>query len=52
MPPVSGILETSIYAEDLDRVAQFYEELFGWKAMFNDSRLRAYAIEVRDEEVP
>lgn len=44
MPPVSGVLETSIYAEDLDRVARFYEELFEWESMYSDQRLRAYGV--------
>jgi catechol 2,3-dioxygenase-like lactoylglutathione lyase family enzyme len=44
MPAVSGVLETCLYVEDLDAVARFYEELFGWKPMFGDSRIRAYGV--------
>ena len=42
MPAVSGVLETCLYAEDLDCLASFYEELFGWQPMVADARLRAY----------
>jgi catechol 2,3-dioxygenase-like lactoylglutathione lyase family enzyme len=44
MPHVTGVLETCLYAEELDRAARFYEELFGWKPMFSDARLRAYGV--------
>jgi catechol 2,3-dioxygenase-like lactoylglutathione lyase family enzyme len=44
MPAVTSVLETCIYAEDLDRVARFYEELFGWKPMVSDARIRAYGV--------
>lgn len=38
------MLETCLYAEDLDRLGRFYEELFGWKTMTADARLRAYGV--------
>jgi catechol 2,3-dioxygenase-like lactoylglutathione lyase family enzyme len=44
MPTVNGVLETCLYAEDLDRLARFYEELFGWEPMFGDARMRAYGV--------
>jgi len=44
MPAVSGVLETALYFEDLERGARFYEELFGWKPMFGDERMRAYGV--------
>jgi len=44
MPRVAAVLETCLYANDLDRCARFYEELFGWSAMFSDGRLRAYGV--------
>ena len=44
MPRISGVLETCLYSDDLDRLARFYEELFGWKPMVSDQRLRAYGV--------
>lgn len=44
MPRVNGVLETCLYAEDLERVARFYEDLFEWTPMFADARLRAYGV--------
>jgi len=44
IPLVAGVLETCLYAEDLDRAAHFYEDLFGWKPMSGDDRLRAYGV--------
>lgn len=44
MPQVTGVLETCLYAEDLDGAAHFYEELFGWKPMTADARLHAYGV--------
>jgi catechol 2,3-dioxygenase-like lactoylglutathione lyase family enzyme len=38
------MLETCLYAEDLDRLARFYEELFGWKPMAGDERFRGFGV--------
>ena len=43
-PAVSAVLETCLYVEDLERAARFYEDLFGWKLMDGDSRLRAFGV--------
>ena len=45
MPPLNGILETSLYTEDMDRARAFYEGILGLRPMFSDSRLTAYPIE-------
>ena len=42
--PVTAVLETCLYLDDLDRASQFYEELFGWKLMDGDHRIRAYGV--------
>jgi catechol 2,3-dioxygenase-like lactoylglutathione lyase family enzyme len=43
MPALHGVLETSLYVEDLSRAAQFWEETIGLKALVpGDSRFRAY----------
>lgn len=44
MPTVTGVLETCLYVENLDRAARFYEDLFGWKPMDGDARLRAFGV--------
>jgi catechol 2,3-dioxygenase-like lactoylglutathione lyase family enzyme len=40
-PRLGGILETSLYVEDLDRARAFYERLFGLEVFFQDSRMCA-----------
>lgn len=40
-PPVNGILETSLYVEDLERSARFYERLFGFERVLEIDRLIA-----------
>jgi catechol 2,3-dioxygenase-like lactoylglutathione lyase family enzyme len=44
MPNITGILETSLYAADLNRAARFYQQLFGFQPMFTDDRLCALAV--------
>src|SRR5271155_3238153 len=44
MPSVTGVLETCLYLDDLDGASRFYEELFGWKLMDGDARIRAYGV--------
>jgi catechol 2,3-dioxygenase-like lactoylglutathione lyase family enzyme len=41
MPNVSGLLESSLYVEDLERSAEFYQRLFQFKALTSDARLCA-----------
>ena len=38
---VHGVLETSLYVEDLSRAVSFYEETLGLTPLFRDSRLCA-----------
>lgn len=45
MPGLNGILETSLYTNDMDRARAFYEGALGLHPMFSDDRLTAYAIE-------
>lgn len=44
VPTLSGILETAIYAADMERANRFYEEVMGLKPMFADHRLTAYDV--------
>ena len=41
MPSITGILETALYVENLDRAAQFYTRLFGFAVMNRDDRFCA-----------
>lgn len=44
MPKLDHVLETALYFDDLDAAARFYEQALELKPIFNDARLRAYAI--------
>lgn len=44
MPSLTGVLETSLYVEDLDRASRFYEEAFGLTRIEGDDRFRAYSV--------
>ena len=44
MPRLSGILETSLYTDDMARARTFYEGVLGLEPMFCDDRLTAYAV--------
>ncbi len=46
-PPIEGLLETSLYARDLKRTAEFYREVFGFKALVDTPRLVAFEIAAR-----
>jgi catechol 2,3-dioxygenase-like lactoylglutathione lyase family enzyme len=46
-PRIEGLLETSLYARDLERTAAFYHELFGFKALVDTPRLVAFEIAAR-----
>jgi catechol 2,3-dioxygenase-like lactoylglutathione lyase family enzyme len=48
MPRLNGILETSLYTDDMERARAFYENVLGLKAIFSDNRLRAYGVADRD----
>jgi catechol 2,3-dioxygenase-like lactoylglutathione lyase family enzyme len=38
------VLETSLYVDDLDRAARFYEDVLGLKALTSDKRFLAYDV--------
>src|SRR5260370_26371328 len=45
MPSLNGVLETSLYVDDLDRASSFYEDLFGLSRIIEgDARIRAYSV--------
>ncbi len=43
-PAVDGLLETSLYASDLKRTADFYRDLFGFKALVESPQLVAFEV--------
>jgi catechol 2,3-dioxygenase-like lactoylglutathione lyase family enzyme len=43
-PSISGILETGLYVEDLERAGSFYERFGGFALLFGDERMRAYDV--------
>ncbi|HEX5326016.1 MAG TPA: VOC family protein [Acetobacteraceae bacterium] len=44
IPRVSGVLETSLYVEDLDRAQAFYQQLFGFETFVHDGRMCALGV--------
>ena len=43
IPKVTGLLETALYVDDMDRSAQFYQSLFGFPVIDRGERLIALA---------
>ena len=41
-PPISGVLETGVYVDDLKRARAFYEAVLGLSPMLADERFCAY----------
>lgn len=41
-PPLSGVVETGLYVDDLPRARDFYERVLGLKPMIADERFCAY----------
>lgn len=44
MPKLEAVLETSLYVDDMQRAAAFYEGTLGLVSMVKDDRLRAYPL--------
>jgi|SRR5947209_1240184 len=42
MPKITGILETALYVDDLERAARFYEGVLGLKPINKDQRFAGY----------
>jgi catechol 2,3-dioxygenase-like lactoylglutathione lyase family enzyme len=47
MPSVSGVLETSLYVDDLERSAEFYRRLFQFRSLTEDEKLVALSVDGR-----
>ena len=48
MPRITGVLETCIHVDDVERSAQFYEKLFGFRRLEFDQRFCAFDVAGRD----
>jgi catechol 2,3-dioxygenase-like lactoylglutathione lyase family enzyme len=44
MPSVTGVLETALYVENLQRSIHFYKTLFNFETLFSDTRLCAMSV--------
>jgi catechol 2,3-dioxygenase-like lactoylglutathione lyase family enzyme len=44
MPHVTGLLESSLYVQDLQRAVEFYELLFGFEKLASDVRFCAFNV--------
>jgi catechol 2,3-dioxygenase-like lactoylglutathione lyase family enzyme len=44
MPVLEGVLETSLYVDDMERSRAFYERLFGLPVLYSDHRMCGYDV--------
>ncbi len=44
VPRVSGVLETSLYVEDLGRAQAFFQRVFGFESFVDDGRMCALGV--------
>jgi catechol 2,3-dioxygenase-like lactoylglutathione lyase family enzyme len=44
VPRVTGVLETCLHVEDVEKAAHFYERLFGFRRMASDARFCAFEV--------
>ena len=45
---ITGILETGIYVDDVERSAEFYRRIFGFELLVGDQRFQALSVDGRD----
>ena len=48
MPSLTGVIETALYVDDLDRAARFYEDLLNLTRIEGDHRFLAYSVARRN----
>ena len=48
MPEVTGVVETCLYVNDLERASRFYEDVCDFKKLIGDDRFSAFSIADRD----
>ena len=44
MPKLSGVIETALYVDDLERARAFYQDVLGLEAMTSDARFVAFDV--------
>jgi catechol 2,3-dioxygenase-like lactoylglutathione lyase family enzyme len=44
VPKLDRVIETSLYVDDLERAARFYEDVLGLSVLTRDARFRAYDV--------
>jgi catechol 2,3-dioxygenase-like lactoylglutathione lyase family enzyme len=44
MPELDGVLETSLYVDDLDRAVRFYADVLGLVQLYRDNRMCAFSV--------
>ena len=44
IPALGGVLETSLYVDDVEHASEFYRALFGFEVMISDSRFCAMSV--------
>ena len=49
MPAIAGILETSLYVEDVAKSVEFYRDIFGFAVLLNTNRIAT--LRVREGQV-
>ena len=47
MAGVDGVLETSLYVDNLERASGFYTGLFGFKVLVSDARMEALSVSAK-----
>jgi len=48
MPEVTGVVETCLYVDDLERAVRFYEEVCEFRRLIGDDRFCAFSVADRD----
>ncbi len=48
MPEVTGVVETCLYVDDLERAARFYEDVCEFRRLIGDDRFCAFSVADRD----
>ncbi len=44
MPALTGVIETALYVDDIERASKFYEEVFELRRIQGDDRFRVYSV--------
>ena len=44
VPPISGIVETAVYSDDLERAHRFYGDVLGLERALDSPRMMTYAV--------